>query len=151
MDSVEVGAGQKDGLNEYERYSVFTLWAVCCSPIVIGPDLTTLDDGDLKILTNPEVIAVQQQGIPATPIVSDGNGRVWEVRNPDGSCYVALFNLGESPEHVGASWDQLHLNGPVIAHDLWQRRDLGPANNGITIQLQPHACMLVKLTPTNHL
>jgi len=146
MDSIEIGAGEKDGLTENERYSVFTLWSICCAPIILGPDLVQLDDGDLKIITNPEVIAVQQAGRPATPIVSQGDGRVWEVQNPDGTNDVAFFNLGEGPETITATLAQLQMSGTVMLHDLWSRSELGTVTYGIRVPLDSHACRLLKLT-----
>jgi hypothetical protein len=147
MDSVEIGAGEKDGLTENERYSVFTLWSICCAPIILGPDLAQLNDEDLKIITNPEVIGVQQAGRPATPIVSEGNGRVWEIQNPDGTCYVAFFNLGAGPETITVTPAQIHMTGTMMVHDLWSKTDLGTVTNGIQVPLDSHACRLLKLTP----
>ncbi|HUB65996.1 MAG TPA: glycoside hydrolase family 27 protein [Candidatus Methylacidiphilales bacterium] len=149
MDSTEVGAGNKDGLTMNERYSVFTLWSMCCAPIILGPDLTTLDSTDLPIITNPEVIAIQQGGHPAKLVSKEGEHQVWKVQNPDGSCYVALFNLGGSSAQVTASWNQLGLSGPVSARDLWSRSDMGTIDSELSAQLDAHACKLVKLTPSH--
>jgi hypothetical protein len=67
LDSLEIGNGESDGLTPDERRTMVTLWAISCSPLILGSDLTKLDPEDVKLLTNPEVLAIDQAGLPATP------------------------------------------------------------------------------------
>jgi alpha-galactosidase len=147
FDSLDIGNGAMDGLTDAERQTMMTLWAIECSPLYTGDDLTQLDSYGLQLLTNAEVIAVDQAGHLAHP-VRFGPQQVWAIQNPDGSFIVALFNLDDhTPAAVTVTWWELGLTGPVKAHDLWSHRDLGIYNNRFTQTLAPHACCLVRLIP----
>jgi hypothetical protein len=147
LDSVEIGNGDKDGLTPDERQTVMTLWAISCSPLILGSDLTKLDDGDLAILTNAEVLAVVQLPVIATPLSQNEKQQVWHAKNPDGSFTVALFNLGDADARVSAMWSDLGLSGAAAVRDLWGRRDLGKFDNGYQSTLASHACRLLRVTP----
>jgi hypothetical protein len=145
LDSLEIGNGDGDGLKPDERKSVISLWAISCSPLILGSDLTKLDDGDLALLTNPEVLAVDQAGHVATPLSPTEKQQVWRVKNPDGSLTVALFNLGEAEAKVAVSWSDLGLTGGASVRDLWQRKDLGKFDTGYNATLEAHACQLLRV------
>lgn len=91
LDSLNVGNAEMDGLNEAERLSYTTLWAIESSPLYLGDDLTTLDDYGLSLITNDEVIAINQAGRPAKPLSQATRQQVWFSRQADGSVIVALF------------------------------------------------------------
>ena len=146
LDSLEIGNGDGDGLKPEERKSVMTLWAISCSPLILGSDLTKLDDGDLALLTNPEVLAVDQAGHVATPLSQAQRQQVWRVKNPDGSFTVALFNLGDTEAKVAVSWSDLGISGGASVRDLWQRKDLGKFDTGYDATLDDHACKLLRVS-----
>ena len=148
LDSLLVGNGEMSGLSPDERRSVMTLWAIACSPLYSGDDLTRLDALGLELLTNDEVIAVQQSGNVARLVnggAGDGNAQVWAARHEDGSLTIALFNLSEQAQSVAATWQVLGLSGPARVRDLWARRELGVANGKFEANLAPHACRLLKI------
>jgi hypothetical protein len=145
LDSVEIGNGDNDGLTLDERQTVMTLWAISCSPIILGADLTKLDDGDLKLLTNPEVLAVQQAGHVATPLDQKSPQQVWRVKNPDGSYTVALFNLDAAPAKLEVKWSDLGLAANASVRDLWARQNLGKLADGYSTTLAPHASQLIQV------
>ena len=145
LDSVEIGNGDNDGLTPDERQSVMTLWAISCSPIILGADLTKLDDGDLKLLTNPEVLAVDQAGHVATPLDQKSPQQVWRVKNPDGSYTVALFNLDAAAGKVEIKWSDLGTAANASVRDLWTRQDLGKFAESYSATLAPHACQLIQV------
>ena len=147
LDSLEIGNGDSDGLKPDERKAVLTLWAISCSPLILGSDLTKLDDGDLALLTNAELIAVDQAGQIASPLSQQTPQQVWRVKNPDGSCTVALFNLGEAEAKVSVAWSDLGLTGGASVRDLWQHSDLGKFDTGYDATLAPHACQLLRVKP----
>jgi hypothetical protein len=147
LDSLEIGNGNVDGLTPDERQTVMTLWAISCSPLILGSDLTKLDDADLALLTNPEVLAVDQAGSVATPLSQASPQQVWRVKNSDGSFTVALFNLGDAPAQVGVTWTELGFSGPAAVRDLWQHRDLGKFDAGYETTLASHACQLLRVQP----
>jgi hypothetical protein len=124
LDSLDVGNGQMDGITDAERQSYMTLWAIEAAPLYAGDDLTKLDSYGLSLLTNDEVIAVDQAGIAAKPLSQSTQQQTWYARNSDGSYTVALFNLGDSTATVTANLAQLGVTGSVKVRDLWSRKDL---------------------------
>src|SRR3954470_279398 len=148
LDSLDVGNGQMDGLTKDERRTAATLWAVSAAPMSVGNDMTRLDDYGLSLLTNPEVIAVNQAGRPAQPLSTKTNRQVWFALNPDSSYTVALFNLGQTDADMTVNWADLGLNGAATVRDLWARKDLGTYPSSFTAKDVPiHGVRLLKVTP----
>ncbi|WP_207915430.1 hypothetical protein [Micromonospora sp. 15K316] len=148
LDSLNVGNGAMDGLTNAERQTYMTLWAISKSPLYTGDDLTRLDEYGLSLLTNREVIAVDQNGgPPARPVTPAGDQQVWGTRNPDGSWTVALFNLADAPAAVTAHWASLGFTGKAAVRDLWNRKDLGRYQDKITATLPAHGSRLFTLRP----
>jgi alpha-galactosidase len=77
---------------------MFTLWAISCAPLYLGTDLTHMDPADLTLITNRNLIAINQAGIPTTPLdiqsLRKQIQQAWITINPDGSAVLSLFNLG---------------------------------------------------------
>lgn len=144
FDSVNVGVGQMDGLTPDERRTMMTFWAIGCSPLYAGDDLTKLDDFGIALLTNREVIAVNQRGHAARQYVA-GKQQVWVTDNGDGSYIVGLFNLDNVAASVTAEWDRLGLIGKLPVRDLWQQKDLGDYQDRFRTTLAPHACRLIRM------
>ncbi|WP_033279739.1 fibronectin type III domain-containing protein [Streptomyces sp. NRRL F-525] len=147
LDSLNVGVGAMDGLTEAERQSYATLWAIESAPLYSGDDLTKLDAYGLKLLTNDEVIAVDQAGHPARPVSQTTNQQTWYARNPDGSYTVALFNLGSQAADVTADFADLGISGAASVRDLWQHKNLGRVSGHLTESLPAHGSRLFTFTP----
>ncbi|MCL6670272.1 alpha-galactosidase D [Streptomyces panaciradicis] len=148
LDSLDVGNGAMDGLTKAERQSYATLWAIAKSPLYTGDDLTRLDSYGLSLLTNKEVIALNQGGTPpARPITPSDPQQVWAAKNPDGSYTVALFNLADSPAAVSASWASLGFTGKAAVRDLWNHENLGSFKDKVTEALPAHGSRLFTVTP----
>jgi hypothetical protein len=137
-----------DGLTKDERRTAATLWAVSAAPFYIGNDMTKLDSYGVELLTNPEVIAVNQAGRPAQPVSTKTNRQVWYSLNADSSYTVALFNLGTTEANMTANWADLGLDGSATVRDLWAKKDLGQFASGYTAaSVPPHGVRLFKVTP----
>lgn len=148
LDAVDVGNGAMDGLTNAERQSYMTLWAINKSPLFTGDDLTRLDSYGLSLLTNQEVIAVDQNTSPvARPVTPMGDQQVWGTKNANGTYTVALFNLGGSPASVTADWASFGFRGAASVRDLWNHRDLGTYKNRITATLPAHGSRLFTVRP----
>jgi len=143
LDSLEIGNGSKDGLTLDERKTTMTLWAISAAPLSLGTDLTKLDPTDLSLLTNTEVIAVDQAGRAAHPISQSTSQQVWWVKNADGSYTVALFNLGSSTANVTVNWSSLGITGAHSLHDVWTHKNLGSFTGSYTVSLKTHASQLL--------
>jgi hypothetical protein len=148
LDSLDVGNGKMDGLTRDERQTAATLWAISAAPMYTGNDLTQLDSYGISLLTNPEVIAVDQAGTPARPVSTSTSQQVWYSLQADGSYTVALFNLGQTEKDITANFSDLGLSGTATVRDLWNHRDLGKANGSFTADDIPiHGVRLLKITP----
>ncbi|TCO14324.1 alpha galactosidase A [Kribbella steppae] len=148
LDSLNVGNGTMDGLTKDERRTAATLWAISAAPFYVGNDLTKLDAYGLELLTNPEVIAVNQAGRPAQPVSTKTNRQVWYSLNADSSYTVALFNLGTTEANMTANWADLGLDGSATVRDLWAKKNLGEFASGYTAAtVPPHGVRLFKVTP----
>ncbi|MEV0740691.1 fibronectin type III domain-containing protein [Streptomyces sp. NPDC050549] len=147
LDSLDVGSDVMDGVNQTERQSYMTLWAIEAAPLYIGDDLTKLDKYGLKLLTNDEVIAVDQAGNPARPVSQKTPQQVWYSRNTDGSYTVALFNLGKGYSDVTADFSDLGISGKAKVRDLWSHKNLGSVSGRFTDNLAPHGSRLLRITP----
>jgi chitodextrinase len=147
LDSIDVGSAAMDGLTEVERQSHMTLWAIEAAPLYSGDDLTKLDAYGLSLLTNDEVIAIDQAGIPAKPVSQASDQQAWFARNADGSTTVALFNLGAAPAKVTADWSDVGLSGKAGVRDLWSHQDLGTSSGSFSADLPSHGSRLLRITP----
>ncbi len=150
FDSLNVGNGSMDGLTPDERKTAMTFWAVSSAQLYIGNDMTNLDSYGLSLLTNPEVIAVNQAGHPGHPVSMDTDQQVWYANNGDGTFSVALFNLADSAAQMKVDWNEIGLSGSASVRDLWSHTDLGTFATGLDdITLEPHASRLFKVTALN--
>ncbi|WP_406208440.1 carbohydrate-binding protein [Streptomyces sp. NBC_01017] len=148
LDSLNVGNGEMDGLTKAERQSYATLWAIAKSPLFTGDDLTELDSYGLSLLTNREVIALNQSSAPpAEPVTASDPQQVWAAKNPDGTYTVALFNLSDAPASVTANWPTLGFKGKASVRDVWNKENLGSYTDKITQALPAHGSRLFTVTP----
>ncbi|SFB37053.1 S-layer homology domain-containing protein [Cohnella sp. OV330] len=147
FDSLNVGNGAMDGLTKDERQTAMTFWAVSAAPLYTGNDLTRLDSYGLQLLTNDEVIAIDQAGRPAHPVSTATSQQVWYANNGDGTYNVAVFNLGTKAESITVNWSDIGLDGPASVRDLWSHSELGTFEKGYTAEsVDPHASRLFKVT-----
>ncbi len=129
-----------------EQRTLMTLWSIARSPLIMGGDLRHLDAPTKALLTNPEVIAVNQASSANRPWFVEDHVRVWTARATNGDAYVALFNTGEKARSVGVSLSLLGLPASVRVRDLWSRTDLARAGGRIQADLPPHGAALYRLS-----
>ena len=147
LDSLEVGNGDREGLTPDERQTTMTLWAIEAAPLLLGTDLRNLDPQDLRLLTDDEVIAVDQAGLPARPLSQATPQQVWFSKERQGSFVVALFNLGTAESAVSVSWSDLGLTRSASVRDLWSHGKVAGNVAGFSATLAPHASRLLRVTP----
>jgi Alpha galactosidase A/Alpha galactosidase C-terminal beta sandwich domain/DUF5010 C-terminal domain len=148
LDALQISDGGRDGISNDERQTYMTLWAIEAAPLYAGDDLTTMDSYGLSLLTNTEVIGVDQAGHAAHPVSQASNQQVWYAANGDGSYTVALFNLGGGSANVTANWSNLGFSGSATVRDLWSHSNLGTFNNSFSATLNTHASRLFKVVPS---
>jgi hypothetical protein len=130
-----------------EQKTLMTLWAIARSPLIMGGDLRHLDAATLALLTNREVLAVNQASSDNRPHFVEESPRVWSAK-ADGSAdrYVALFNTGDKAHEVGVKLRDLGIGGPVAVRDLWAGKALGQQAERVSVTLPPHGSALYRLS-----
>lgn len=128
-----------------EQRTLMTLWSIARSPLIMGGDLRHLDDATLALLTNAEVIAVNQTSSGNRPHFIEDGYRVWTAKAADGGAYVALFNTGSKPRTVDLDVGRIGLGAFRNLRDLWEGRDLAIAGRRIGRRLPPHGADLLRL------
>jgi alpha-galactosidase len=147
LDSLDVGDGALDGLTNEEKRSAFTLWSIANAPLYLGGDLTKIDDFGKRLVTNDEVLAVDQSGKPAKQVIG-GDTPVWVSDLGDGSYYVALFNMNSTPAVVRLPWRELGLDGARQVRDLWTHDELGRSAGEFSTKLEGHDVRLLRVWAT---
>ena len=131
-----------------EQRTLMTLWSIARSPLIMGGDLRHLDAATLALLTNPEVLAVNQASTDNQPNFIEDGMRVWTARPPSGpDRYLALFNTVDKEREVGVNLRWLGISSPLQVRDLWAGADLGVMRGRISQRLGAHGAGLYKLTP----
>jgi len=136
-------------LTPNEQYTHVSLWCLLAAPLLIGCDMTQLDAFTLSLLTNDEVLDVDQDplGRQAARVKQEGHLEVWAKDMEDGSKAVGLFNRGRRESAVTAHWSDLGIAGPQRVRDLWRQRDLGTFDGQFTATVPRHGVVLVKVSP----
>ena len=148
VGSVGWGNPHPTRLTPDEQYTHLTLCCLLSAPLLLGCDLEKLDEFTLGLLTNDEVLAVDQDslGKQATCVARNGDARVYAKDLEDGSKAVGLFNTSSNaPATVVVAWSDLKLSGTRAVRDLWRQKDLGPFENRFELTLPPHGAELLKL------
>jgi alpha-galactosidase len=124
-----------------------TLWSIARSPLIMGGDLRHLDEATLALLTNREVLAVNQASTGNQPHFVEDGMRVWTARPEEGEGrYLALFNLRPEEREVGVDLRWLGLPREVRVRDLWSGRDLGTMQGRVAQTLGGHGAGLYRLS-----
>jgi alpha-galactosidase len=136
-------------LTRDEQYTWITLWSMLNAPLILGNDLTRLDDFTSNLLTNDEVIAVNQDalGKQATRILRNGGAEVWAKDMEDGSKAIAFFNRGEKSVRINLEKSVLRLTGEWQVRDLWQHRDIGLFSKIVEQEVRPHGAKMLQIRP----
>jgi alpha-galactosidase len=142
------GPARETRLTRDEQRTMVTLWSIFRSPLIMGGNLTLLDDWTTSLLTNPEVIAVDQHSRDNHGVIGTKKAAAWLARPQTGDgYYLALFNLEDAPQTLAYSWKDLGLSGSNYRlRDLWERKDLPPAAS-VAVMLAPHASALYRISP----
>jgi alpha-galactosidase len=134
------GKPRASNLTHDEQRSMINLWSIVRSPLVYGGDPVETDARTLALLTNPEVIAVDQHSRNNKNVVLTHDLAVYTATPESGrGLYVAVFNRKDTPQTVNLSWNELGLSGATHAvHDLWSN-DSPASASSLQITLAPHA------------
>ena len=146
-DMLEIGNG---GMTEDEYRAHLSLWAIMAAPLIAGNDVRTMSAATRDMLTNREVIAVDQDslGIQGT-LVSERTPelQVWMKPLKGGSRAIVLLNRSALQTVISASWWRLRISGPAQVRDLWSHTDLGTFTDRFSATVPAHGVVMVRITP----
>ena len=145
-DMLEVGNG---GMTPAEYRSHFSLWAMMASPLMAGNDIAHMDETTRSILTNKEVIAVDQDvlGVQGHRVWKDGDREVWVKPLSGGGRALLLFNRSDAPASIRATADQLGWPPSARAkiRDLWTHKDIGSWTGAFEALVEPHGVAMFRI------
>ena len=147
-DMLEIGNG---GMTYNEYVVHFSLWCLMKAPLLIGCDIRSISNDTLNILTNSEVIAVNQDplGVQGHRVYNASDGaEVWAGPLVNDAVAVVLLNSGNVTQDVTAHFSDIGLSGTAIVRDLWAHEDQGTASDNITRSIDSHSAVMLLLKPT---
>jgi alpha-galactosidase len=153
-DNIIIGTTMSSGklqpvaLTPSEQYTYMTLWCMLAAPLVIATDMTQTEPITLSILSNDEVIEVNQDalGKQGYRVKAKGGLEVWAKDLEDGSRAIALFNRSDFETDVEVKWSDLGIVGKHKVRDLWKQRNLGVKAEGYKTKVRSHGAVLIKVS-----
>lgn len=130
--------GRDSGFTKEEQKTMMTLWAVFRSPLFFGGELRLTDNYTLSLVTNPEVINVNQNSEKPLFVYNKGGIAVWQTKIENGTA-VAIFNLSDEEKHYKLSFSDLGIENVRAVRDLWARKDIPKFENDVAVSLKPHS------------
>lgn len=130
--------GRDSGFTKEEQKTMMTLWAVFRSPLFFGGELRLTDNYTLSLVTNPEVINVNQNSEKPLLEYNKGGIAVWQTKIENCTA-VAVFNLSDEEKHYKLSFLDLGIENVRAVRDLWARKDIPKCENDVTVSLKPHS------------
>ena len=147
-DMLEVGNG---GMSPTEYRAHFSLWALLAAPLIAGNDLRSMNSDTHDMLTNKEVIAVDQDalGIQGRRVSKIGDSEIWSKEMSDGSRAVILLNLGTAETPITLHWTDIGYPDKLEAsvRDLWEHKDLGKKHGTYSAQVPSHGVVMLSVKP----
>jgi len=130
--------GRDSGFTKEEQKTMMTLWAVFRSPLFFGGELRLADNYTLSLVTNPEVINVNQNSEKPLFVYNKGGIAVWQTKIENCTA-VAVFNLSDEEKHYKLSFSDLGIENVRAVRDLWARKDIPKCENDVAVSLKPHS------------
>jgi alpha-galactosidase len=130
-----------------EQYTQISMWCLLSAPLILGCDLQKLDPFTAGLITNDEVLDVDQDSLGKQAICVSKNGDLNVYAKPleDGSWAVGLINRGLTPAQVVLNWADVGLKGPQVVRDLWRQKDAGTFDKQYSAEVAPHGVELVRV------
>jgi alpha-galactosidase len=144
----ERGNDRLSRLSHHEQRTLMTLWSIFRSPLMFGGDLPSLDPFTRSLLTNADVLRVDQHSTGNKVVYKQGDIRVWAASaDKSADRYIAVFNLSDAPSAINLKWDEVGIDAvPASTRELWTG-DCRTRPSTLEVRLEPHASALYRLTP----
>ena len=137
-------------LTPNEQYLHISLWSILAAPLLVGCDISQLDDFTKSLLCNNEVIAVDQDmaGIPGSRIFMDKDEQIeiWARPLSDGSQAVGLFNLSDEAKKIAVNGEMLDIKGKFSVRNLWEQKEKGTFSGKYSSDVPSHGVVFIKVT-----
>ena len=132
-----------------EQYTHISLWCMLSAPLLIGCDLEKLDSFTLGLLTNDEVLEIDQDALAKSAhcITPSGEAKVYVKELADGTKAVGLFNTGSKTITATLDWKAAGLKGPQQLRDLWRQKNIGTFDARYSAEIPSHGVLLMKVSP----
>lgn len=139
------GGPRSSHLTHDEQQTLMTLWSIGRSPLVIGANLTLLDDWTTSLLTNRDLIRVDQTSSGSRQVSHDDNMIAWTADLPGGERALAVFNVGDGPAQVSQDFPAYGLTGGSWqVRDVWSGKE-SAGQTGVHTSVPAHGCLLLTL------
>jgi len=144
------GQARDTRLSHDEQQTLVTLWCIFSSPLMVGGDLSSADAWTLSLLTNPEVLEVDQHSTGNHVAIATDKTVVWVANSAlSKDQYLAVFNVSASQAMIRYGWKDLGFKDNIYkVRDLWERKDLASAPS-LSVSLSPHGSVLYRLSPAS--
>ena len=136
-------------LTRDEQITHMTLWCMLAAPLLIGCDLTRLDPFTTALLSNDEVLAIDQDelGVQGRRLTHEGDMETWIKPLVNGDHALAIFNRHDVAQKTTAWWSDACVHGPQVVRDLWEQRDVGVFERGYEALVPAHGAVLIRIRP----
>jgi hypothetical protein len=144
------GQPRQSRVSQDEERTQFTLWAISRSPLILGANLTKLDEFTRSLITNKEIIAIDQTAVSSAEIPGDPADskvvRIWLATTGGSRAkhYLAVFNLQESPLQKDLAWPAPLAGSAHAAYEVWSQRDI-PSATTLHVEVPPHSCAVFRI------
>ncbi|MCM3728351.1 glycoside hydrolase family 27 protein [Neobacillus cucumis] len=139
------GADRWTRFTKDEQVTMMTLWSIFRSPLMFGGELRDNDEWTLSLLTNKEVLELNQNSRSNRLVYRKDDKIVWTAKDQENNTYAALFNAADKTAEVEVTLAQLGLSAKKRARNVWSQEELGEITDGIKPMLPPHGSILIKL------
>jgi alpha-galactosidase len=143
----ERGDDRASLLTHDEQYTLISMWAIFRSPLMFGGDIPSSDTFTMNLLTNREVLAVNQLSENGREVYRAGDTISWVADIPGSTAkYMTVSNIGDTAKEIRLPWKTFGLDAKIVGvRDLWMHKELGTGDT-FSMSLKPHASVLLKVT-----
>lgn len=128
-----------------EQITLMSLWCIFRSPLMFGGELNENDDFTLSLITNPEIIAVNQRSGKGKQVYNDGQTVVWTAESERAGALAAVFNISDEKRDITLNLSELSLPEKGVLRDLWKRADIKEVNGSLSVTLNAHGAAVFEI------
>ena len=128
-----------------EQITLMTLWSIFRSPLMFGGEMRNNDEWTLSLITNEEILDINQNSHSAKPVFDDGKTIVWQSVSARENPVIAVFNADKAEREIAVDLENLGISGEHTLRDLWKKENVGRVNDKLTVTVNPHGAKIYEL------